>query len=86
MIFILQVNLLKMELSSGKGYTHSDMATAAYNAAQANPALKKELQRHGIKAPRYVSYIPGAYVEADDFYNASVYENILRLGCPQPPK
>ena len=69
---------------SGKGYTHTDMATAAYNAAQANSALFKEVQRHGIKGLRQVRYTREGYVEADDFYNASVFDNILRFGCPQP--
>jgi hypothetical protein len=69
---------------SGKGYTHTDMATAAYSAALANPALMKEVQKHGIKGPRQVTYTHGEFVEADDFYNASVFDNILRFGCPQP--
>jgi hypothetical protein len=69
---------------SGTGYTHTDMANAAYRAASANPALMKEVQRHGIKEPRLVRYTREGYVEGDDFFNASVFDNILRLGCPQP--
>ena len=67
---------------SDTGYNHTQMATAAYYAAQANPAMMKELQKHGIKAPRNVIYTPGAYVETDDFYNADIFNRILRLGCP----
>jgi hypothetical protein len=68
---------------SGRGYDHTQMANAAYNAAQANPSLKKELQRHGITGPRAVIYTPTGYVEGDDFWNASVFDKILRLACPE---
>jgi len=70
----------------GEGYNHTQMAAAAYGAAQANPALKNEVLRHGIKPPTNVIYTRGAYVERDDFFNSSVFDNILRLGCPLPPK
>jgi hypothetical protein len=61
------------------------MAAAAYNAAQANPALMKEVQRHGITAPRNVIYTQGAYSEKDDFYNAvNVFNSIIQLACPPP--
>jgi hypothetical protein len=65
---------------SGNQYTHYNMAQAAYNAAMANPALKKEVQRHGIKGPRETQ---GRFVEADDRYNSSVFESIIQLGWPK---
>lgn len=69
---------------SGNGYNHTQMANAAYNAARANPTLMKEWQRTANKSPRSVTYTPDGYVEADDFHNASVFDDMLRLGCPQP--
>jgi hypothetical protein len=67
-------------------YDHTQMANAAYNAAKSNPVLWKELVRHGIenKKPRVVDYTPGKYVEADDWFNASVFDFIIRYGCPKP--
>jgi hypothetical protein len=45
----------------------------------------KEVQRHGITAPRNVIYTQGAYSEKDDFYNAvNVFNSIIQLACPPP--
>jgi hypothetical protein len=61
------------------------MATAAYNAAKSNPTLWKDLVRHGVKEPKVVDYSSGEkHVRADDWFNAGVFDFIIRYGCPKP--
>ena len=72
---------------SSKGYNHTQLANAAYNAAKSNPALWKELVRHGVKQPKVVDYSSEEkYVKADDWFNAAVFDFIIRFGCPKPPQ
>jgi hypothetical protein len=67
--------------ASGTGYTHDEMAIAAYKAAQADPAFMKYINRHGgLKKPG----LPDYSRDPDDWYNAGVFDSIARYGCTKP--
>jgi hypothetical protein len=66
---------------SGRGYTHYEMAKAAYNAASADSAFMKWINRHGgLKEPRRPDYSR----DPTDWYNADVFDSIARYGCTKP--
>lgn len=63
------------------GYSHFEMAQAAYNVALANPSIFNRLQNYGHKGPprRGTS-------KTDETWNAGVFDSIVKIGCPTPPK
>ena len=66
---------------SGEGYTHFQMANAAYNVARADSAFMKWMKRHGgLKEPRLADYTR----DPIDRYNADVFDSIARYGCTKP--
>jgi len=66
---------------SRAGYIHRQMAQAAYNVAMANPSIFSRLQNYGHKDPPRKGP-----TKVDDWYNAGLFDDILRIGCPTPPK
>ena len=73
--------------ASRTGYNHTEMAQAAYNVALSNPAVMNKLKNTGHSGPpRQVDYTPGGnFNKANDWYNAGVFDTIVRIGCPIPP-
>jgi RHS repeat-associated protein len=72
---------------SGQAFNHTEMARAAYSVALSDPAVMKRLGNYGHSGPpRPVDYTPGKYNKVDDWYNAGVFDAIVRIGCPSPPK
>lgn len=65
--------------ASGPMYSHREMAIAAYNVAEADGLLKKLGNTNTPGPPRT------GETEADDWYNAGIFDNVVRLGCPKPP-
>lgn len=83
--------LMFHELFHGAGasaqFNHTEMAQAAYAVALSDPAVMKKLQNYGHHGPpRQVDYTSGKYSRVDDWYNAGVYNAIVQIGCPKPPK
>jgi len=73
--------------SSGRGYNHTQMAEAAYNVALSNPAVMNKLKNTGHAGPpKRVDYTPGKFNKADDWYNAGIFDAVVKIGCPIPPK
>jgi hypothetical protein len=79
--YLLIHELFHGAAGTGKGYTHFEMATAAYTVALADPAFMKYANRHGgLKEPK----LPDYSKDHDDWYNADVFDRIARHGCTHP--
>jgi len=66
--------------SAAAGYmlTHYEMAVAAYSVASARGLLTELAKTNGAGPPRIGT------TEADDRYNALIFNNVVQLGCPKP--
>jgi hypothetical protein len=84
--FLLIHEIFHTAAGSGTSYSHTEMAMAAYNAALADPVFKKHMARHGGFIPKQVDYTrPPRDIEADDWYNAGVFDRIAKIGCGTRP-
>jgi hypothetical protein len=73
--------------ASGTWYTHTEMAQAAYNVALSNTAVMNKLKNYGAPGPpKAINYDPKNYKKADDWYNAGIFDAVVNIGCPIPPK
>lgn len=71
--YLLIHELLHGAAGSGEGYTHFDMATAAYKVALAEPAFMKYANRHGgLKEPKTPDYSADSK-DPEDWYNAECF-------------
>lgn len=71
--------------NSGSWY-HTQMAQAAYNVAAANPSMMSRLKNtNHAGPPRAVDYT-GEVNKADDWYNAGIFDAVVKIGCPIPPQ
>lgn len=85
--YIIIHELFHASPAVGPWYTHEEMAVAAYNVALSNDAVMKKLKNYGTPGPpKSVSLDPSKYNEAHDWYNAGVFDAVVRIGCPIPPK
>jgi hypothetical protein len=62
----------------GETFSHFEMAVAAYNVAKTYGLLDKLKNTNGAGPPVRTTDLK------TDRYNASIFDNILRLGCPIP--
>jgi len=83
--YLLIHELFHGAAGTGTGYTHLDMATAAYKVALADPAFMKYANRHGgLKEPNKTPDYSPASKDPEDWYNADVFDRIARKGCTHP--
>lgn len=82
--YLLIHELFHGAAGTGKGYTHFEMATAAYKAALADPAFMKYANRHGgLREPKRPDYSPDSQ-DPEDWYNGDVFDRVARHGCTHP--
>ena len=82
--YLLIHELFHGAAGTGTGYTHLDMATAAYKVALADATFMKYANRHGgLKEPKLPDYSPSSK-DPEDWYNADVFDSIARHGCTHP--
>ena len=73
--------------ASGQTFNHDVMAQAALNAIQDNPEMMRQLRNTSHAGPvRRVINTPEEYNEGDDWYNGTMFTQIVRIGCPKPPQ
>lgn len=74
--------------SSGGTFNHTEMAQAAYNVALSSPGVMNKLKTYSTSGPpKRVNYSPGGtFSKADDWYNAGIFDAVVKIGCPIPPK
>ena len=66
-------------------YNHTEMAQAAYNVALSNPTVMKKLQNYGTPGPpKPVDYTRGKVSVPNDWYNAGIFDAVIKIGCTKP--